>query len=96
MDVINQIDSVESVDGEDKLGQPMVHLTAVKDWGVTELFVLPYFRERTFPGADGRLRTAVPVDTDHAQYESADKERHVDYAMRYSKTLGDWEKLWKC
>ncbi len=91
VDVINQTDSIESVDGEDKLGQPMLHFTAVKDWGVTEFFILPYFRERTFSGQDGRLRTPVPIQTDHAQYESASSEKHVDYAFRYSNTFGDWD-----
>jgi len=91
VDVINQTDSIESVDGEDKLGQPMLHFTAVKDWGVTEFFILPYFRERTFSGQDGRLRTRTPIQADLAQYESSCAEKHVDYAFRYSKTIGDWD-----
>ncbi|WP_165314161.1 hypothetical protein [Vibrio ziniensis] len=91
VDVINQTDAVESIDGEDKLGQPMINLTVIKDWGVTEWFILPYFRERTFSGEQGRLRTAVPIDTNHAQYESSSEEKHVDYAFRYSTTLGDWD-----
>ncbi len=91
VDVINQTDSIESVDGEDKLGQPMLHFTAVKGWGVTELFILPYFRERTFSGQDGRLRPMIPIQNDLAEYESSRKEKHVDYAFRYSKTIGDWD-----
>ncbi len=50
VDIINQTDGVESVDGEEKLGQPMIQLSIVRDWGALELFVLPYFRERTYPG----------------------------------------------
>ena len=91
VDVINQIDSVEAIDGEDKLGQPMLQLTSIKDWGVTELYLLPYFRERTFAGHNGRLRTVVPIDTDHAQFESSAKQNHVDVAARYTNTFGDWD-----
>lgn len=40
VDVVNQTDAVEAVDGEDKLGQPMVHFTAIKDWA---LFMPWYF-----------------------------------------------------
>ncbi|MCH8176682.1 MAG: hypothetical protein IIC09_00495 [Proteobacteria bacterium] len=53
VDVINQIDQVEGVDGEDKLGQPMVHLKHYEDWGVLDFLVLPGFRERTFRGSEG-------------------------------------------
>jgi hypothetical protein len=89
VDIINQDDMVESPDREDKLGQPMVHLSVPSDWGTLDLFVLPYFRERTFPGKGGRLRSAVIVDTDKAIYESSDEERHLDYAARYSHSIGD-------
>ncbi len=54
VDIINQSDSVEDIDNEDKLGQPMINLSLVKDWGIVDFFVLPYFRERTFAGAEGR------------------------------------------
>jgi hypothetical protein len=89
VDIVNQTDLVENIDEEDKLGQPMVHLSVPRDWGVVDLFLLPYFRERTFPGRKGRLRSGLVVDTDHPIYESDDKEHHVDFAARYSHTVGD-------
>ena len=91
VDVINQTDTVENVDGEDKLGQPMINVSWVRDWGIVDFFVLPYFRERTFPAVDGRPRTLLPVAVDRAQYESSDKERHIDYALRWVHSLGDWD-----
>lgn len=91
VDVINQTDGVEAVDGEDKLGQPMVAFSLFKEWGNTTLFVLPYFRERTFAGIDGRLRAPLPVDTDNPIYETEDEEKNVDWAIRWQHTLGDWE-----
>ena len=91
VDIVNQTDLVESLDTEEKLGQPMVHLSVPRNWGVLDLFVLPYFRERTFPGPGGRLRLRPEVDTERALYEHSDGEHHVDFALRYSHTLGNWD-----
>ena len=88
VDIINQTDLVEGIDGEEKLGQPMVHLSIPRDWGVLDFFLLPYFRERTFPGEKGRLRTSVPVDTDNPIFESGNEEKHVDFSLRYSQAYG--------
>jgi hypothetical protein len=91
VDVINQTDAVEDIDGEDKLGQQMVSLSLVRDWGVVDLMLLPGFRERTFPGSDGRLRGSRVVDTGSARYESAAGDKHLDTALRWSHTLGDYD-----
>ncbi|MCF6338745.1 MAG: hypothetical protein L3J84_12490 [Gammaproteobacteria bacterium] len=91
VDIINQTDLVEATDGEEKLGQPMINLALIRDWGTLDLFVLPGFRERTFPGEKGRLRVSPRVDTDQAIYESGDKEQHIDYAARWAHYLGDWD-----
>ncbi len=86
VDIINQTDLVEQPDGEAKLGQPMVNLTWIQDWGTLDLFVLPWFRERTFPGRDGRLRFPLIINTD-----DADVNRRVDVATRYTRTLGRFD-----
>ena len=91
VDIINQTDAVENPDGEDKLGQPMVNLSLIRDWGTLDLFVLPGFRERTFPGRAGRLRSFPQVDKDQVSYESSSEQAHVDYAIRWSHVLGDWD-----
>jgi hypothetical protein len=91
VDIINQTDFVENTDTEDKLGQPMVNLSLARDWGTVDFFMLPFFRERTFPGRAGRLRSALVVDTDQAVYESAAQEWHTDWAVRYSHFFGDWD-----
>lgn len=87
VDIINQTDFVEGSDGEDKLGQPLLRASRLLENGSVDLFVLPYFRERTFAGAAGRFRTGLVVDTDAATYESSQEERHVDYAVRWSNTM---------
>lgn len=89
VDIINQTDAAADIDGEDKLGQPMVNLEAQRDWGLVSLYVLPWFRERTFAGVNGRLRAPLAVDTDHPVYESSSEQNHVDVALRYSHYVGD-------
>ncbi len=91
VDVINQTDLLENLDTEDKLGQPMINLALIKDWGTVDLFVMPYFRERYFPGTSGRLRTIPHVDQERSQFESSAKEKHIDLAVRYSHYFGDWD-----
>ena len=91
VDVINQTDLVENIDLEDKLGQPLVNLTLARDWGVLDFFVLPGFRERTYPGREGRLRPEPFVDTDRATYESAAGRHRVDFAVRWSHAVGDFD-----
>ena len=91
VDIINQTDAAEDIDGEEKLGQAMFNLAAQRDWGRISAFILPGFRARTFPGREGRLRTPLPVDTDNPEYESSAEDNHVDVALRYSHYLGDWD-----
>ncbi|MEH6631092.1 MAG: hypothetical protein V7776_09705 [Halopseudomonas aestusnigri] len=91
VDIINQTDGVEDTDGEDKLGQPMINLGIQNEIGDFNFFAMPYFRERTFPGRKGRLRSSLTVDTDKAEYESDLEEFHPDFALRYATVLGDWD-----
>ena len=90
VDIINQDDAIEDIDGEDKLGQPMVKLSLLKEWGQLDLFVLPGFRERTFPGTRGRLRPPLAATGDSI-FEADSGEGHVDYAARYSNFIGNFD-----
>ena len=91
VDIINQTDLVENIDTEDKLGQPMIETTWLQDWGALQFYVLPGFRERTFPGRKGRLRTALIVDTDDPEYESGAEEYHIDWAFRLQTRFGPFD-----
>ena len=85
VDIINQTDQVEDVDGEDKLGQPMIKASTERDWGSLDIFILPGFRERTYPGVEGRPRPAIVIDTGRpAVYDFSAGKHHIDYALRYS------------
>lgn len=91
VDIINQTDLVENLDGEEKLGQPMINLAWINAWGTVDVFLLTGFRERTFPGRDGRLRSSLAVDSERAAYESGAAEHHLDGAVRYQHSLGAWD-----
>jgi hypothetical protein len=91
VDVINQTDSVEDIDGEDKLGQLMLNLSLVRDWGIVDLYLLPGFRERTFSDENGRLRAPLIVDQDQILYESSEEDKHIDLAVRWTQTVGDFD-----
>ncbi len=91
VDVINQVDSVEDIDAEDKLGQQMINLSLVRDWGIVDIFVMPGFRERTFPGQKGRLRSSLVVNTDKTEYEAKRGQQNIDYALRWSNSIGAFD-----
>ena len=88
VDIINQVDLIEHPDEKTRLGQPMLHVTWSGDWGVFEVFGLPYHRARTLAGRRGRPRLGINVDDDHIEYESSAEEWHLDFAARYSHSFG--------
>jgi hypothetical protein len=88
VDVINQTDQVETFDGEEKLGQAMVHFSYMSKIGTFDGFAMPYFRKRTFPGEKGRLRTPTPIGKDDIKFESSAGQWHPDFAIRWSNTFG--------
>lgn len=91
VDVINQVDLVANLDLETRLGQLMINPTYFSSIGNFSYFLLPHFRERTFPGESGRLRFEIPIDNEAAEFSSNDKEKHIDHALRWSHYYGDLE-----
>ena len=87
VDIVNQVDGVEDLDGEDRLGQPMVSLTLEGAWGAMDVYLLPYFRERTFSEADARLGGPLPM-AESAIYTSGQGRWSPDIAGRFFKTVG--------
>ena len=88
VDIVNQTDTLESFDGEEKFGQPMLMLSFTGDGKGMNLFILPFFRERNFAGEGGRLRSKLLIDGNASAYESADRENSVDFAARFNHTSG--------
>ncbi len=90
VDIINQSDSVEDLDNEDKLGQPMVNLSIVNDWGIVDFYLLPYFRERTFAGSEGRPNIPL-INADKVLYQSTEQQNHLDWAVRWAHSFDNLE-----
>lgn len=90
VDVINQIDNLENIDGSSKLGQLMLSFKWFADAGDFEIFALPHFRTRKFAGKDGRPFPGF-ILTDPPQYESDDGNRHIDLALRWSRSFDSWD-----
>lgn len=90
VDIINQTDLVEDLDGEEKLGQAMIDLTLLRDWGTIDFFFLPAFRERRFPGDKGRPGLLFPFDKSPT-FGAANGHSHVDFAIRWSSVVGPWD-----
>jgi len=88
VDIINQSDFVENISNELKLGQPMISLALIGAAGTIEGFLMPFQRERTFPGDEGYPRLPLPVHEHEAMYQSKDEDRNRDYAVRYSNSFG--------
>jgi len=91
VDIINQTDAVESFDGEQKLGQPMVQYALNTNFGAFEFFYLPYHRERSFAGSKGRFRFPIVINKDAVGYESKAKEWRQDFAFRWSHYIGAFD-----
>lgn len=91
VDIVNQTDLAADMLEEVKLGQPM--LKASRQWQNSRLdvFLLPYFRERPFPGRKGRLRPGLLIAQEQPLYESGARERHVDFAGRYAANHERWD-----
>lgn len=89
VDVINQVDFLEGIDGEEKLGQPMVQLTYSSDIGIFSAFALPYTRTLEFGNENGRLRPQEIPSDDKISFESSNAEWHPSFAMRWSHYIGN-------
>ncbi len=88
VDVVNQDDFVENIDGEDKLGQPMVAFKWYSPFGDFSAYALPYFRSREFNADNARPQLPVAVYEEDEQFEHPDGNKHVDYALRWKHYLG--------
>lgn len=89
VDVINQSDFREGIDGEAKLGQPMVNFDWLTDAaGTFGFYYLPYSREREFPGVEGRLRPAPPVELGAARWMGGGGQWRSNWAVRWEHSIG--------
>jgi hypothetical protein len=88
VDVINQRDGLENPDLDEKLGQPMLRFSMQTAIGAFDLYYLPYFREREYPGQISRGRLPLAVSTLATTYDRDGGDAAGDFALRYSNTFG--------
>lgn len=89
VDIVNQTDMVEDVDGSQKLGQPMLRATYLMDYGVMDFFILPYHRPLNFVGVEGRPGFGIPTNEIEATYQAEEGNKHIDVAFRLTQQLDD-------
>lgn len=89
VDIVNQTDSVEGLDDEDRLGQPLVKVSRLTDLGEISLYYFPYARKRSLPGPEGRLRLPVPYATGRAIFEPSAEQWAPSFAARFTGVFGD-------
>lgn len=87
VDIINQSDGLEGVDIEEKLGQPMIHLSKYFNWGTLDVFGMTYHRPLLYPGAEGRPRPAGVLDYSKVTYESSHKRYQPELGIRWSHSF---------
>ncbi|MBL4608090.1 MAG: hypothetical protein JKY01_09720 [Pseudomonadales bacterium] len=91
VDVVNQTSIVEDFFGA-KLGQPMINLSLVQDWGILDLFVLTGFRKASLPGPDSRPGLPFELNTDESKISLQNEEIiGLDYAARWQHSWESFE-----
>ena len=92
VDIINQTDNVESIDGEQKLGQAMVKFSYASRYGTLTAYSLPFFRIRQYHDPEtGRPNAGFIVDDNTSHFESGEGRRTDDYALRYQNNFGPFD-----
>ena len=91
VDIINQTDSIENLDGDEKIGQPMLNVNWFSDFGDFEAYLLPKFKERTFTGPEGRPFAGIAVDTSLTSFESSQGDDNIDLAFRWAYSFDSWD-----
>lgn len=89
VDTLNQSDLADDLDGEAKLGQPMLEFVFGGETTALSLYALPGFRERRLPGPGGPLVYPFPLALEETRIEAGAGLLHTDYAARASGQFGD-------
>lgn len=94
VDIVNQVDMLETLVGTHKLGQPMVALRQIFDVAgkypvSASAYYLPYFRERAYLGQRSRLRLNAEIDKEEAVFADGASRSTPGFAARLASTAGN-------
>ncbi len=87
VDIVNQIDQLEDIDGEDKLGQPLAEVKWTGSNASIAVLALPYFRDRQFPQSGDRPSTPLRI-TAKPIYAGTSSHWTPDFAVRSTLIAG--------
>jgi hypothetical protein len=90
VDVVNQIDTLEDIDAEDKLGQPLAEVKWTGRKASFAVMALPYFRDRSFPQRPDRPNAPMLV-TGKAIRDGVSNHWTPDFAARGTLTSGPFD-----
>jgi hypothetical protein len=93
VNIINQTDYLDDLDGDEKLGQLMGLVSYdLERLGLFDLFVMTWARPQLFPGPEGRPGVPIQVLDDSPRYGPGSGKWNVDIALRWSHVAGgvDW------
>lgn len=93
VNIVNQTDYLDDLDGDEKLGQLMGLLTYDDaDVGLLDVFLMTRARAQIYPSGAGRPGVPIPVLDQSPLYESDHGEWNPDVAVRWSHGMGevDW------
>ncbi len=87
VDVVGQVDTLEDIDAEDKLGQPLAEVKWTGSKASLAAIALPYFRDRPFPKAKDRPNAPMRI-TAKPIYDGTTSHWTPDFAVRGTLTAG--------
>ena len=86
VDIINQTNSAENIDQEDKLGQPMLNFTLIDGRGTLDVFLMTGNRKRRFVSEEGRPHNNFERILKTGVFEP--NKSGLDYVFRYENSSG--------
>ena len=87
VDVVNQIDMLESLDDEARLGQAILQGKLIKSWGELDIMLLPEFRPIQFGNQEVRSQFLPPLANQSTRYQSKEKTNTLDFAARWNQSF---------
>ena len=92
VNIVNQTDYLDDLDGDEKLGQLMAMVTYDGgSLGLIDLFAMTWARRQKYPSREGRPGVPTAVLDELSVYESNHNEWNVDLAVRWSHSLREVE-----
>ena len=84
IDIVNQTNSAQNIDLEDKFGQPMLNFTLIEKLGTFDFFLMTANRKRRFVSSEGRPHTGFEESLKSGVFDN--EKNQFDYIFRYENS----------